>query len=196
MKRRRLAALLLVASAAGCSKQCGTPETSPSGCWHHEGSTLDDLECSTGSPEYEPNGDVVAANVLPDGKCDTQTFHGSVSHDTDVFRADGPPCRKGAQPHATLITQEDDLRLCLFVACAHGKTALSKCEGDPYPASQNHMPEGVQGCCRVGQGTLTTSVTCDSEWAALGHAPEWQAYFVVDRLNGSACTNYQVNYAF
>jgi hypothetical protein len=160
---------------------------------------MDDASCASPG-EHEPNGDLVAANTLPAGSCELQVVQGNVSSDIDVFRARGKPCSKDSRPRATLKTAQDDVRLCVFAACVAGKTGLGPCTGSASPAKQTpveaHMPEGSVGCCRVGQGDVSLNVYCDSEYAPFGKEPEWDAFFVVDRVTDSECTSYEVGYQF
>ena len=199
MSRRSWSVFVLLASAAGCSRSCDPPPSIASGCWSHPGAAVDDTMCSTGQ-ETEPNGDLVAANVVPDGSCAMQYLTGEVSNDIDVFRANGARCSQSSALQASLTTDQDDVRLCLFAACDTGKTGLVGCDGSLSPGGQkgvpNHMPEGVLGCCRVGQGTLSVNVNCDTDYSPLAKTPHWQSYLVVDRVRDTACTSYKVGYQF
>ncbi|HEY2410115.1 MAG TPA: hypothetical protein VGI10_29125 [Polyangiaceae bacterium] len=199
--RARVVTALLLAGLGGCSsKACEpTPPSIPSGCWSHPLASGDDPSCSSGS-ETEPNGDLVAANRVGDGSCSWQYFTGSVAADVDVFRADGAFCKATPTLQASLSTDQDDVRLCLFATCATGKTGLAHCSGTTSPSGQtavaNHMPEGILGCCRAGAGTLSVDVNCDSQYAPLGKPPEWHSYLVVDRVRDTGCTPYKIGYQF
>lgn len=197
---KRLCAGLVLLTGGLLLHACKKPPPSiPSGCWTHEAASSDDLSCAS-ETEGEPNGDLPIAAPMSTAGCASKSFEGRVSDDIDVFHAAGEPCKDGSPPHATLMTDQDDVRLCLFVTCRHGKTTLSACAGSPSPADQapvpSHMPEGMQGCCRAGQGTLTTSVHCDSEYSLLGADPSFETFMVVDRVRDTACTKYSVEYGF
>jgi hypothetical protein len=200
MRLEHTRALLTAFLLAGCFHGCEEPPPSlESDCWSHRLAQGDDLACATAA-EHEPNGDLVAANTLEEGSCELRFVRGSVSGDIDVFRTRGKPCLKHSMPHATLKADQDDVRLCVFAACHAGKTGLSGCSGSVSLAGQSpvvqHMPEGIVGCCRAGSGDVTVEVHCDSEYATVGKGPEWQTYFVVDRVRDSECTSYEIGYQF
>jgi hypothetical protein len=192
--------LTLLLLAGSCSSKCKTePPSAPTGCWEHPLSPSDALDCST-DDDREPNGSVVIAHKLRDTSCEVKRFSGRIADDVDVFRAEGKACAPDSLPRANLQANDKDVRLCLFAACAHGTTGFTGCTGDKSSngdaVTWNHLPEGAQGCCRVGSGNLTAEVHCASEYAPLGKAPEWHAYYVVDRLEDSSCADYSVTYGF
>lgn len=202
-RTRGVRASLLLASLLSLTA-CPTKHPPPSlkaGLWTHSGSASDDLDCSTVS-EAEPNRDVAFPNLAASGACETHVLTGRVSDDVDVFRADGAACDKNSFPSATLTTSDNDVRLCVFVVCSSGKTGLSsECTGDLSEAMQRpevqHLPEGMRGCCRVGSGAVTTPANCDAQYSRIPtKKPNWQAYFVIDRLRGRDCTSYEVDYHF
>jgi hypothetical protein len=176
---------------------CSEPPSIEGGLWSHIGPE-NDLAC-TGTSEIEPNGDVATANVVSSGECSAHQIKGSVSNDIDVFRADGQFC-DGSSPTAS-FSGEKDMRLCIFVVCAHGKTGISGCDGDKNDAGQlpvsNYLPAGMRGCCRVGPGRVTVLPNCDGQYAVVQTTqPEWHTYFVLDRIRETSCSAYTVDYHF
>lgn len=202
MRARVACSVLFALLGAGCSDGCGDPPPSiSSGCWAHPGGVTSDDPTCVGSSEGEPNGDLVIASSVGTGACFEQTLSGAVSSDIDVFSLGGKLCAGHDALTSTLNTDQDDVRLCMFVACSHGKTGLSACSGAAsiaagQPPTANHLPEGALGCCRLGQGTLNVKVNCDEQYAPFGAQPSWRAYFVVDRVRDNQCTPYTVAYQF
>lgn len=185
-----------------CSTVTGCPDPPPpsieAGPWAHDGA--EETPTCTADSEIEPNGDVAKANVGGDGACSSQELRGAVADDVDVFRVGGPSC-KDSFPTATLKGSEKDTRLCVFVVCAYGRTGISNCTGDPSEAKQlpisNYLPEGMRGCCRIGDGRVTVEANCDGQYALVPTAkPEWHTFFVVDRLREKACSKYSIDYHF
>jgi len=196
---------LLVAAPALVLSGCPVKHPPPSiaaGTWAHSGSQVDEASCASGS-EIEPNGDVSMPNIGPGGACTSQTVKGSVSDDVDVFRIDGTAC-DDSSPTAKLTvgSGDDDVRLCLFVVCANGRTGVSSaCSGDASSSGQQPvlqmLPEGMHACCRLGTGSVTTPANCDSQYSRIPtKKPTWHSYLVVDRVRDTACTPYSVDYHF
>jgi hypothetical protein len=180
----------------------GCPRTDPNlyaDEWIHRGAQTDDPTCR-GPLEIEPNGDLTMANPGPPATCLPHNLKGAVAGDVDTFRVDGDACGDSS-PTATLSGGSNDVRLCLFVVCAHGRAHLTSCAGDPssdgLPPLAERRTEGMRGCCRTGPGKVITGAGCDSQYASLPFGKHgWHAYLVVDRLRESSCVEYQVDYNF
>jgi hypothetical protein len=171
---------------------------------------LADAGLASGCTEdTEPNGDLAMASIpLAASDCGRTERSGSIAGDGDVDVYRTGSCGLGlADPGVTLDAGAATLRMCLFVACTDGATAISCCyehdDGtcDDAPASDGGVQgayrastqSGFQGCCRAGNGELHAKVSCDSLFVPLDDI-EGYVWVDTDALFTDECLPYDVTY--
>jgi hypothetical protein len=195
IRPRRVAGTLFL-SIFSSLPHCHHPiVTQPANCWTHAALDGGRMSCQDGDPE--PNDTVATATgVIPGVSCGSSQLSGTIAgDDVDVFAFDAALCEDKPKPPTLTFNgdlKKSALRMCLFLACTTGMTAL----GDPSnnipgcaEGDATFLPEGMLGCCATEGNVVSPHIGCTDGKGTL------HAYVVVDST-AEQCTPYTLKYDF